>query len=821
MGIKTRMFIGIFGAVLFLFASNMIAQYVFHSTTATVDQITQVNSHKIVLLNRLKNISDERAILFRDLVIFQQADKLKQAREALKGTADNIADIFKQLDGMQLSEKEKKFFEQIKENVVSANQSYGSFITALDTGFTEDANDILINEFTPKFEAFSTIVNQFKQYEEQKNATALKQLHHQEHLGTITLWAVLILSIVVFSIAGWVVANSFLRPIKAMRDAMARIIETGELDHRVKVASKDELGETAMAINDLLNTFNAAIDDVKMVMLEISGGAFKQKIENSYKGDFAVLKQGVNDSYDQIYNMVVILRATASNLRSGLLESVKNEEVELKGDYAAVISDLQMAMGHINHTVEDISVTLNTLAQGDFSKRVEVEAQGAFITLKDAINQTLDSLDSFVGEVAAVQTKISEGDLTEQVRARYHGKMAVLKDSLNSSTQNMAAMIAKVGAVTKIVSEESSSIAEGSASVSDRIQEQTLSLEQTAAQMTQMTKVVQHNAESASEANQMTQQAQSKLTAGVEIMERALVSMDQMTEASEKINNIIGIIDSIAFQTNLLALNAAVEAARAGEHGRGFAVVASEVRSLAGKSSDAASEIKALIENSVNISHESGRYVKQTSDALVEVNESMAQMSTTISRIAEASKDQATGIAKVNETMTEMEAGIQQNASLIEEAAAGSQDLMNQAQELLQLVNGFTVDEAVVRRISRLQTSDLARQFEKMKEAHLAWKGKIRGFVDGMDIGVTYEAATDHTACILGKWYYSEGQSLMNLPLMEQLGQEHMEMHQGIKKVMDAKAIGDKEMVEEGLDQVDRQSEKVVTILNQLEDEAV
>jgi methyl-accepting chemotaxis protein len=101
----------------------------------------------------------------------------------------------------------------------------------------------------------------------------------------------------------------------------------------------------------------------------------------------------------------------------------------------------------------------------------------------------------------------------------------------------------------------------------------------------------------------------------------------------------------------------------------------------------------------------------------------------------------------------------------------------------------------------------------------LAWKSKIRGFVDGMDIGVTYETATDHTACVLGKWYYGEGQAYAELPLMQELGKEHEEMHQGIKKVMDAKEIGDTEMVEAGLAQVDEKSEKVVAILHQLMDE--
>lgn len=819
MSIKTRMFIGILGAVFFLFISNMIAQYVFNSTTHTSREITDVNYHKVDMLNRLKNLSDKRAIFFRDLVIYKKPELLKKTREDLKQTANDIGAIFKELEKSHLNAKEKDYFQQIKDNVVSANQSFGSFITALDEGFPEDAHDILINEFNPKFVTFSKIVSDFKKYEEKQNQGLVEKLDNQQSLGKMALWAVLILSILIFSIVGVIVARSFLKPINAMRDTMNKIIETGDLSHRTPVYSKDEIGQSAQAINELLTTIHAAIDDVNAVMTEVSNGSFKQKIENDYLGDFDTLKTGVNNSYNQIYNMVVMLRGTASNLRNGALEAIQNEHVEMKGDYAAVISDIKTAMDTIQYTVEDISTTLSGLSYGDFSKRVEVEALGEFAKLKDSINQTIESLDQFVGEVVSVQTKISDGDLTDFVKKNYHGKMAALKDSLNFSTQNIASMIAKVGAVSKLVADEANSIAESSSSVSERIQEQTLSLESTSSQMEEMTKTVQQNADAASNANAMTQEAQEKLTTGVEIMQKALSSMDEMNEASQKINDIISIIDNIAFQTNLLALNAAVEAARAGEHGRGFAVVAGEVRSLAGKSSDAASEIKRLIENSVSISDESGRYVRQTSEALVEVNESMKKTSSMISEIASASHEQASGISRVNEAIVEMEAGTQQNASLVEESASGSKDLFTQSEQLLELVQGFKLDQTVVQRIAKHQHSQLAQQFEKMVEAHRAWKGKIRGFVDGMDIGVTYEMATDHTACILGKWYYGEGQSLMHLPLMKELGQEHMEMHQAIKKVMDAKGIDDPALVAEGLAQVDEQSEKVVSILQQLEDQ--
>jgi methyl-accepting chemotaxis protein len=813
------MFIGIFGAVLFLLASNLVAQYVFGQTSKTINEIVNVNEVKVALLNRLKNLADERAILSRDLVVSENEELITTSRARLTETANEIAEVFDALEKANLDPKEQAYFDAIRQNVVSANTAFGSFMVMVDEGFIEDAVEILVGEFGSKYQAFSDIVSEFKIYEENKNKASVKGLAEQESFGTTLLWSVLIASVVIFSIAGTLVARSFMNPINAMRETMAKIIETGELNHRVEVYSKDELGETAHSINDLLETIHDAINDVNSVMHEVSNGSFHRKIEHPYQGDFMTLKQGVNESVVQIHNMVQMLRDTATNLRNGVLKPVRSSDVELSGDYASVMGDLEISMNQMAETVNDISVTLGALSHGDFSKRVETDARGEFIVLKDAINTTVEGLEAFVEEVAIVQTRISEGDLTNLVSGHYQGKMAILKDSLNSSTRNMSEMIGKVGEVTRLVADESRSIADGSESISTRIQQQTVSLERTSTQMMQMTNTVRNNADSANNANQMTQEAQQKLEDGVGIMQKALQSMDEMSEASQKINDIITLIDGIAFQTNLLALNAAVEAARAGEHGRGFAVVAGEVRNLAGKSADAASEIKKLIENSVNISEQSGDYVRQTSEALTQINSSMGDISAMISTIAKASNEQAEGIDNVSQAISEMDTTTQQNAGLVEEAAAGSQDLLQQSSDLLGLVSEFKVDNTVLERVHRLQQSATAQEFDKMVQAHLAWKSKIRGFVDGMDIGVTYETATDHTACVLGKWYYGEGQAYAELPLMQELGKEHEEMHQGIKKVMDAKEIGDTEMVEAGLAQVDEKSEKVVAILHQLMDE--
>lgn len=703
MKIKTKMFLGIGGVIIFLIISNLVTQQRIDKTNYTIKHLVLVTGVKIQLLNNLNILSAERATLTRDLVIFDPNSKQAEiSRQRLKSGAEDISNLFKDLDSLPLNKKEIQFIEDIKSNMVDANLAFGGFIMAIDEGFIEDATEILVEDFQPKYEEFSKLVHKFKEYEESQSEEEISQLFAAQKQGEIFIWSFLLGSIIIFSIIGWLAARSFLKPINAMRETMLKIVKTGELSHQINVHAKDELGDVSRAINSLNSRSSVAIKSVIDVVQEMSKGHFDERITHESKGDFLVLKNSVNESISQIRSVMALLDKTAENLRKGKLEAPSTEGIELKGQFYTVMNALEDSTLRMHNTVHSIDTTLQELAKGDFSSRVEGPAHGEFVSLKDSINNTLESLEEFVEEVSLVQTRISNGDMTQLVTGTYHGKMAVLKDTLNSSSQHISVMIAKVESATKIVTRESETIAYSSREVANRIQSQSLSLEQTTTQMERMTTTVRNNAENALHTQKMTGQAQVKLDNGVEIMKKAMVSMEDMSQASQKINDIISIIDGIAFQTNLLALNAAVEAARAGEHGRGFAVVAGEVRNLAGKSAAAASEIKQLIENSVRISNTSGQYVKQTSDALLDINNSMDGMSTLINNIANASKEQSDGIDAVSQSISEMDRVSQQSASLVKETASGSNDLKIQSEELLQLVANFKIDTSLTQRIANL-----------------------------------------------------------------------------------------------------------------------
>ena len=824
MSIKMKMILGIIGTLFLLLSGNLATQYLTNQTNKTLSIVIDINGEKLALLNQLKNTSDRREIQLLNLVLFDEDtedydDKMAQGREVLNETADTIFEIFERLNKIKLNAEETKVYEEIKDNVSSANASFGSFMTAIDEGFKEEAVVIMQQEFRPKYQSFADLVEKFRDYEISLNSRAIDGLHDEQNQSATYLWAGFGITVVLFSIIGLLVMRSLLRPISEMENTMLKIVETGELKHRIKVYGKDELAITSQAVNALLDDISRSVFSVNDVLKDVAKGQFHSEVSFELKGDFMQMKNEVNNSVQQIRSVMNVIEKTAQNFSVGTLSVDKDESIRLEGKFADVLNDLERSAVLMKSSVNSIAETLNHLAHGDFSARSQEEVLGDFVPLKESLNLTLNDLENFVEEVSKVQAAISEGDLTRVVSGSYSGKMAVLKDSLNSSVKNTAVMVAKVGAITESVVSGVQTLAEGNNEISNRVQEQAAALEETSASMEEMTSAVRQNADNAHQAKEKTTDASKQLEVGLATMQKALKSMAEMSEASQKINDITTLIDGIAFQTNLLALNAAVEAARAGEHGRGFAVVAGEVRNLAGKSAEAAGEIKHLIENSVKISEESGLYVGQTSEALTNINATMIEVSDMVADISGTSEEQARGVEQVNSAVMSMDEMTQKNASIVQDAAESSKALLNNADTLKEQVSLFNVDSVVSQRMAKLVNSSVAAQFEKMIEAHLAWKGKIRAFVEGVDIGVSYEVATDHTACVLGKWYYSDGQAFMHMPQMVQLGDEHMQMHQGIKAVMDAKSVDDVDSVEAGLAKIDQQSEKVVELLYQIIDQ--
>jgi len=289
----------------------------------------------------------------------------------------------------------------------------------------------------------------------------------------------------------------------------------------------------------------------------------------------------------------------------------------------------------------------------------------------------------------SIASAVAQGDLTTSFHVEGKDEPAALLQALQHMNQQLVSMVGQVRHSSENIATGAAEIAMGNADLSHRTEQQASSLEETAASMEELSSTVKTNSDTAREANQLAARATQAAEQGGTLVGSVVETMQGIASASNKIADITGVIDSIAFQTNILALNAAVEAARAGEQGRGFAVVASEVRTLAQRSAQAAREIKGLIADSVAKVDSGSQLVGQAGRSMDDIVAQVRQVGTLISEIANASAEQSTGIGQVGEAVNHLDQVTQQNAALVEQSAAAAASLRSQSEQLNTLVAVF------------------------------------------------------------------------------------------------------------------------------------
>ncbi|MEX0301974.1 MAG: CHASE3 domain-containing protein [Leisingera sp.] len=361
--------------------------------------------------------------------------------------------------------------------------------------------------------------------------------------------------------------------------------------------------------------------------------------------------------------------------------------------------------------VQGITGAMKGLAEGDNTVKITGQARG------DEVGDMARSLEVFRDELAKMQeaelrkaegkdaelkrvveelstrlSRLSEGDLTIAIKEGFPEEYEQLRADFNSSIETLSATVLQVVDSTSSISGGAAEISQASDDLSQRTESQAATLEQTAAAIDELTASVKAAAEGARNVESTVQEARQEAEDSGGVVQDAVSAMSGIEESSNKISQIITVIDDISFQTNLLALNAGVEAARAGEAGRGFAVVASEVRALAQRSSDAAMEIKTLISDSSRQVEQGVDLVGRAGGALQSIVGRVSHISQLVSEIAEGAAEQSTGLAEINTGMTQLDEVTQQNAAMVEEATAAGHLLNSDAGKLAELVARFQVE---------------------------------------------------------------------------------------------------------------------------------
>jgi methyl-accepting chemotaxis protein len=343
---------------------------------------------------------------------------------------------------------------------------------------------------------------------------------------------------------------------------------------------------------------------------------------------------------------------------------------------------------------QEVAEIVKAASCGDFSQRFNLEGKEDFLLdLTQGLNQLLNTCEIGLNDIAQVLFAISQGDLTKTIDTEYEGTFGKLKNDTNMTVEKLKAMIEQIRSATDSIHSGSKEIAAGNSDLSHRTEMQSTHLQETTMSMQQLTQAVKNNVDNAKQADCLVTNSVNIAMEGGKVVENVIAMMGDINESSRRIEDIIAVIDDIAFQTNILALNAAVEAARAGEQGKGFAVVAVEVRNLAQRAAVAADEIKKLIADSVSKVNNGSQLVEQAGQTMDKIIIAIQGVTQIMSEISGASTEQNADIIRVNQAISQMDNATQQNAALVEQSAAAAESLEEQAQNLAVVIRNFKIEE--------------------------------------------------------------------------------------------------------------------------------
>jgi len=502
------------------------------------------------------------------------------------------------------------------------------------------------------------------------------------------LWAIILGLLVIMTASNLWVQQRTVETLTTSREDVQRIERKIALAEtlRGRIARGIEVGTALLATNEnrLQNEFEARFKKRVELLAESMTAMSAALVSDKERAAFAVVLKAYDDLKVSREKAVDTMDLDDYNARANyafgeytqLSEVVGTKVDEFIGAQRELLTELMAASdkARTNQMWLGVGITVVLLLLGVWLARWLVVS--ITVPLQEAVKLT---------------QAIGDGDLTVHATSQRKDEFGQLMNALDVMGQRLRDVVVNVRGGVHEVSLAASEIAKGNQDLSARTEQTAANLEETAASIEELTATVNQSADTSRQANQLATTAVQAAERGGDVVEQVVRSMEQINTSSRKISDIIGVIDGIAFQTNILALNAAVEAARAGEQGRGFAVVAAEVRSLAGRSAEAAKEIKGLIEASVSNVDAGSAQVVQAGASMQEIVGSVRRVTDLIGEITAAANEQRDGFVQVNQAVSNLDQMTQQNAALVEESSAAANAMDEQAQRLIQTMAVFKV----------------------------------------------------------------------------------------------------------------------------------
>ncbi|WP_269791787.1 methyl-accepting chemotaxis protein [Stenotrophomonas sp. Iso1] len=673
-------------------------------TSVQLDAVSTRYMPAVQYLDRIRaDLAEIRIAELSQLSHLHEPEFVAEYNQRIAEQRQKLAEHSQQYEALPASDEQKALHAKMQQTTQAYFDAHALMAKAIANGefdaaqaISNDQSRIARRDLFQDVEKLSSyVVSALNRETAETNAT-------QAHSINAILAFMLLLG-VSSAIMGVVIVRSIVGPLRSALRA-ADDVASGRLDGTIDSTRKDEVGQLLASMQRMQGQLKAVIAAQLELAREHDEGQISFRIDEArFPGEYGRMVREVNAVVAQHIGVKMRVVEVMRHYARGDL-SVDMDR--LPGEKAAItdaMDNTKASLSAINNEIKRLS---GAAAIGDFSQRGDVgHFEHDFRDMVGGLNSLMETTENNLGHLSRLLQAIAQGDLTQRMEGDFHGVFSRMRDDGNASMDQLATIVSRIQASSGSISLSASEIATGNSDLSRRTEQQAANLEETAASMEELTSTVRQNADHARQADQLARGAAEVAAKGGDVVSQVVTTMTSIEQSSQRIADIISVIDGIAFQTNILALNAAVEAARAGDQGRGFAVVATEVRTLAQRSASAAKEIKSLIDDSVQKVSEGSQQVRRAGTTMDDIVASVQRVTTIMADISAASQEQTAGIEQVNQTVMQMDESTQQNAALVEEATAAARSMEDQAQQLTDAVAQFRLSDSLSASLARAAAS--------------------------------------------------------------------------------------------------------------------